>query len=60
MWAWMEMELIKRCAHFKTAEELRTALTDVHKRIPRAHLINCVKSMPGRLARCINAKGGAI
>ena len=60
LWAWMEKELRKRCSHFKTVQELRTALLDVHKRIPRAHLINCVRSMPGRLERCINVKGGAI
>ena len=60
LWAWMEKELRKSCTHFKTAQELQTALTDVHKRIPRAHLTNYVKSMSGRLERCINVNGGAI
>jgi len=60
LWAWMEKELRKHCSHFKTVQELRTALTDVHKRIPRAHLTHYVSSMPGRLKRCIDREGGAI
>jgi hypothetical protein len=60
LWAWMEKELRKHCSHLKTVQELRTALTDVHKRIPRAHLTHYVSSMPGRLKRCIDREGGAI
>ena len=60
LWAWMEKELRKQSSHFKTAEELRTALLDVHKRIPPAHLAHYVKSMPGRLLRCIDMQGKMI
>ena len=60
LWAWMEKELRKQSSHFKTAEELRTALLDVHKRIPRAHLAHYGKSMPGRLLRCIDMQGKMI
>jgi hypothetical protein len=40
LWAWMDKEVRRDCSHFKTAEELRTALAKVHKRIPRDHLRN--------------------
>jgi len=56
----MEKELRKQSSHFKTAEELRTALLDVHKRIPHAHLAHYVESMPGRLLRCIDMQGKLI
>lgn len=60
LWAWMEKEVRRKCSHFKTAEELRTALAEVHKRIPRDHLVNYVRSMNGRLDRCIALNGAAI
>jgi hypothetical protein len=56
----MEKELRKQSSHFKTAQELRTALLDVHKRIPHVHLGNCVKGMRRRLKRCIEMQGGMI
>jgi len=60
VWAWMEKELRRDCSHFKTAQQLRTALINVQKRIPKSHLENYVKSMRMRLERCIRANGGAI
>ena len=60
LWAWMDKEVRRDCSHFKTAEELRTALEKVHKRIPRDHLRNYVRSMNGRLDRCIALNGAAI
>ena len=60
LWAWMEKELRKQSSHFKTAEELRSALLDVHKRIPHVHLVNYVKGMRRRLLRCIDMQGGMI
>ncbi len=60
LWAWMDKEVRRDCSHFKTAEELRTALVKVNKRIPREHLMNYVRSMPGRLDRCIALDGAAI
>ena len=60
LWAWMEKELRKQSPHFKTAEELRSALLDVHKRIPHVHLVNYVKGMRRRLLRCIDMQGGMI
>jgi hypothetical protein len=56
----MEKEVRRDCSHFQTSEELRTALEKVHKRIPRDHLRNYVKSMPGRLDRCIALDVAAI
>jgi hypothetical protein len=56
----MENELRKQSSHFKTAQELRTALLDVHKRIPHGHLVNYVKGMRRRLLRCIDMQGGMI
>jgi transposase len=40
LWSWMEKEIRKQQSHFRTTEELRTALLEVHKRIPDAHLVN--------------------
>jgi hypothetical protein len=60
LWAWMDKEVRRDCSHCKTAEELRTALAKVHKRIFRDHLMNYVRSMNGRLDRCIALEGAAI
>lgn len=60
LWAWMEKELRKQQSHFRTAEELRKALLEVHKRIPDAHLVNYVKGMRARLLRCIDMQGETI
>jgi transposase len=60
LWAWMERELRKQSSHFNTAQELRTALLDVHKRIPHVHLVNYVKGMRRRLLRCIDMQGAMI
>jgi hypothetical protein len=60
LWAWMERELRQQSSDFKTAQELRTALLDVHKRIPHAHLANSVKGMRRRLKQCIDMQGGMI
>jgi len=57
LWSWIEKEFRKQSSNFKTAEELRTALLDVHKRIPHAHFAHYVESMPGRLLRCIAKEG---
>jgi len=55
VWAWME-----RQNQISTAAQLRAVLEEVRQSIPRSHLVNYVKSMRGRLKRCIENEGGPI
>jgi transposase len=60
VWAWMEREVRKRQNQISTAAQLRAVLEEVRQSIPRSHLVNYVKSMRGRLKRCIENEGGPI
>ena len=60
VWAWMEREVRKRQKQINTAAQLRGALEEVRQSIPSSHLVNYVKSMRGRLKRCIDNEGGPI
>jgi hypothetical protein len=60
VWAWMEREVRKRQNEMNTAAQLRAVLEEVRQSIPSSHLVNYVKSMRGRLKRCIDNEGGPI
>jgi transposase len=60
VWAWMEREVRKRQKQINTAAQLRGVLEEVRQSIPSSHLVNYVKSMRGRLKRCIDNEGGPI
>jgi transposase len=60
VWAWMEKEVRKRQKDISTVAQLRAVLEEVRQSIPKSHFTNYVKSMRGRLERCIKNEGGMI
>jgi hypothetical protein len=58
VWGWMEREVRKR--QINTAAQLLAVLEEVRQSIPNSHLVDYVKSMRGRLKRCIDNEGGPI
>ena len=60
IWAWASRRLATDYSHVQTIPQLKAALIDIFKHVPRSMLENYVNGMQERLAECVSVNGGQI